>query len=184
MVPDELFVTIFLLVISEIVGGRFLTNVEFAFLAKDASNLVNLQRLIIAGARCGLAAALFLTLHHWNLRAWSYASSCMTFVLVFVLLTGQVRLYGATAVPCESADFSFGTSFALVQFAYSISHSADKVALSFVLSFDQIGLYNAGARMLSVAQVPAGLILRDNYSKFFRAGLAGFDERSPLDNLF
>jgi O-antigen/teichoic acid export membrane protein len=148
---------------------------EFVFLSHDAPFLVNVQRLVVSAARCGLAGIFFIVLHKSELHAYSIAYFGMMFVLTIVLMTGPMMLYGRPQFHPKSGKFLFGISFALFQFVRSISWSVDKMALSLMLSYDQIGIYNAGSRMLQGALIPIGFIARDNYRNFFRAGLSGIE---------
>jgi len=175
VVPNLSLTTTCLLVVTETFVARYLGHMEFVFLSHDAPFLVNVQRLVVSAARCGLAGIFFIVLHKSELHAYSIAYFGMMFVLTIVLMTGPMMLYGRPQFHPKSGKFLFGISFALFQFVRSISWSVDKMALSLMLSYDQIGIYNAGSRMLQGALIPIGFIARDNYRNFFRAGLSGIE---------
>jgi O-antigen/teichoic acid export membrane protein len=175
VVPNVSLMTTCLLVVTETFVARYLGHMEFVFLSHNAPFLVNVQRLVVAAARCGLAGIFFIVLHKAELHTYSIAYFGMMFVLTIVLVTGPMMLYGRPQFHPKAGKFLFGISFALFQFVRSISWSVDKMALSLMLSYDQIGIYNAGSRMLQGALVPIGFVARDNYRNFFRVGLSGIE---------
>lgn len=85
-----------------------------------------------------------------------------------------MRTYGLAQFSRGRTRPLLGLSFAAHNFFSSLSQSIDRIGLSIMLPYEQIGIYNAGARMLQVAIVPVtALLLRDSYPNFFRIGQSG-----------
>jgi O-antigen/teichoic acid export membrane protein len=175
VVPDVSLTTISLLVITETSVQRFSMHVELVSIAKGAFFLINVQRLFAGVARCGLAFIFFFVMHKSELQLYSYAYfATMSFVAVVLQFNSIIR-FGRPRFHPHARSFMIGPSFALLQFARSVAQSADRMVLSLVLNYDQIGIYNAGARILAAALVPIGYVQRQYYPKFFQVGMLGIE---------
>jgi O-antigen/teichoic acid export membrane protein len=174
LVPDLPLSTTLFLVATETLAARSITHVGFILIAHGATFLVNLQGFVIASLRCILAAGVFFVARNSNLETYAVVYSVAMFATVALFMAGAMRRYGLAQFSRGRTRPLLGLSFAAHNFCSSLSQSVDRIGLSIMLPYGQIGIYNAGARMLQVAIVPVtGLLLRDTYPNFFRIGKSG-----------
>lgn len=173
VVPDLSLSTILFLAAAETLAARLLAHVENTMVAHGHSFLVNVQRFVIAILRCILAAGVFVVARISRLETYAEVYSVAMFAATALFMAGVMRAYGLPQFSRGRIRPLLGFSYAVDQFFSSFSQSFDRIALSMVLTYEQIGIYNAGARVLQAATVPVTALLREVYPNFFRVGESG-----------
>lgn len=89
VVPDLPLSTILFVVAAETLAARLFTHVECILMAHGAAYLVNLQRFVIAGLRCILAAGVFFVARKPSLETYAVVYSVAMFATVALFMAGS-----------------------------------------------------------------------------------------------